>query len=65
MSNEVAAASVSAVVDTRETEPAEKADGKQGDKTAVSRKRGKSYSEDKRFKIFSGSSNRPLAEEVC
>lgn len=32
---------------------------------AASRKRAKSYSDDKRFKIFSGSSNRPLAEEIC
>ncbi|HET9086228.1 MAG TPA: ribose-phosphate pyrophosphokinase-like domain-containing protein, partial [Acidobacteriaceae bacterium] len=32
---------------------------------APGRKRGKSYSEDKRFKIFSGTSNRPLAEEIC
>jgi len=38
---------------------------KQADKPAISRKRTKSYSEDKRFKIFSGSSNRPLAEEIC
>ena len=29
------------------------------------RKRAKSYTEDKRFKIFSGSSNLPLAEEIC
>ncbi|HEX4022193.1 MAG TPA: ribose-phosphate pyrophosphokinase [Acidobacteriaceae bacterium] len=41
------------------------ADSKKAEKPAVSRKRAKSYSEDKRFKIFSGSSNRPLAEEVC
>ncbi len=34
-------------------------------KPAPARKRAKSYSEDKRFKIFSGSSNRPLAEEIC
>jgi ribose-phosphate pyrophosphokinase len=34
-------------------------------KTAASRKRAKSYTEDKRFKIFSGSSNLPLAEEIC
>lgn len=34
-------------------------------RTAPGRKRAKSYSEDKRFKIFSGSSNRPLAEEIC
>ncbi len=34
-------------------------------RAAASRKRAKSYSEDKRFKIFSGSSNRPLAEEIC
>jgi len=32
---------------------------------ASGRKRAKSYSEDKRFKIFSGTSNRPLAEEIC
>ncbi|MHB8303021.1 MAG: ribose-phosphate diphosphokinase, partial [Acidobacteriaceae bacterium] len=32
---------------------------------APGRKRAKSYSEDKRFKIFSGTSNRPLAEEIC
>ena len=35
------------------------------EKPTASRKRAKSHSEDKRFKIFSGSSNRPLAEEVC
>ena len=34
-------------------------------KAAASRKRAKSYTEDKRFKIFSGSSNLPLAEEIC
>ncbi len=34
-------------------------------KPAPGRKRAKSYSEDKRFKIFSGTSNRPLAEEIC
>lgn len=32
---------------------------------ATQRKRAKSYSEDKRFKIFSGGSNKPLAEEIC
>jgi len=34
-------------------------------KAAPGRKRVKSYSEDKRFKIFSGGSNRPLADEIC
>ena len=34
-------------------------------KTGSERKRSTRLSEDKRFKIFSGSANRPLAEEVC
>jgi ribose-phosphate pyrophosphokinase len=34
-------------------------------RTAAGRKRTKSYSDDKRFKIFGGSSNLPLAEEIC
>lgn len=37
----------------------------QNTRPAPGKKRGKSYSEDKRFKIFSGSSNRALAEEIC
>jgi ribose-phosphate pyrophosphokinase len=34
-------------------------------RTAAKPKRNKSYTEDKRFKIFSGSANRQLAEEIC
>ena len=34
-------------------------------RAAAGRKRAKSYSEDKRFKIFAGTSNLPLAEEIC
>ncbi|RXH57892.1 Ribose-phosphate pyrophosphokinase [Granulicella sibirica] len=34
-------------------------------KTGAERKRSGRLSDDKRFKIFSGSANRPLAEEVC
>jgi ribose-phosphate pyrophosphokinase len=34
-------------------------------KPAQEKKRGRQYSEDKRFKIFSGSANRPLAQEIC
>ena len=34
-------------------------------RAAAGRKRAKSYSEDRRFKIFSGSSNLPVAEETC
>lgn len=41
-------------------------DGKSGDgKQAQERKRSRQYSEDKRFKIFSGSANRVLAQEIC
>jgi ribose-phosphate pyrophosphokinase len=36
-----------------------------GIKTATERKRSARQSEDKRFKIFCGSANRPLAEEIC
>jgi ribose-phosphate pyrophosphokinase len=36
-----------------------------GAKTASEKKRSSRLSEDKRFKIFSGSANRPLSEEVC
>ncbi|WP_415198289.1 ribose-phosphate diphosphokinase [Silvibacterium sp.] len=36
-----------------------------GAKKPVEKKRGKSYSDDKRFKIFSGSANRELATEIC
>ncbi len=36
-----------------------------GAKTAAERKRSPKQSEDKRFKIFCGSANRPLAEEIC
>jgi ribose-phosphate pyrophosphokinase len=34
-------------------------------KTAPERKRASRLSEDRRFKIFAGSANRPLAEEIC
>jgi ribose-phosphate pyrophosphokinase len=34
-------------------------------KTAPERKRHQKLAEDRRFKIFSGSANRPLAEEIC
>ena len=34
-------------------------------KTALEKKRQSRLSEDRRFKIFSGSANRPLAEEIC
>jgi ribose-phosphate pyrophosphokinase len=34
-------------------------------KTPAEKKRSRSYSEDKRFKIFSGSANRLLAHEIC
>jgi ribose-phosphate pyrophosphokinase len=34
-------------------------------KAPVEKKRSRSHSEDKRFKIFSGSANRPLAAEIC
>ena len=34
-------------------------------KTAPEKKRSSRLSEDRRFKIFSGSANRPLAEEIC
>jgi len=34
-------------------------------KPGAERKRSTRLSDDKRFKIFSGSANRPLAEEVC
>ena len=37
----------------------------EGAKPATERKRSPKLSEDKRFKIFSGSSNRALSEEVC
>ena len=41
-------------------------DGKSADgKPAQEKKRARQYSEDKRFKIFSGSANRALAEEIC
>jgi ribose-phosphate pyrophosphokinase len=40
-------------------------DSAQQVRSSPGRKRARSYSEDKRFKIFSGSSNRPLAEEIC
>ncbi|MGB9409324.1 MAG: ribose-phosphate pyrophosphokinase-like domain-containing protein, partial [Terracidiphilus sp.] len=33
-------------------------------KPAVERKRSRNLSEDKRFKLFSGTANRPLAEEI-
>lgn len=36
-----------------------------GAKAASEKKRSSRLSEDKRFKIFSGSANRPLSEEVC
>ena len=34
-------------------------------KPAQEKKRARQYSEDKRFKIFSGSANRGLAQEIC
>ena len=34
-------------------------------KPAVERKRTRNLSEDKRFKLFSGTANRPLAEEIA
>ncbi len=37
----------------------------QAAKTAPERKRSSRLSEDKRFKIFCGTANRPLAEEIC
>jgi ribose-phosphate pyrophosphokinase len=42
-------------------------DGKalEGKKTAPERRKLSRLSEDKRFKIFSGSANRPLAQEIC
>jgi ribose-phosphate pyrophosphokinase len=46
--------------------PKPQADGKAGElKTAPERKRSPKLNEDKRFKIFCGSSNRALAEEIC
>jgi len=36
-----------------------------GTKAAAEKKRPSRLSEDKRFKIFSGSANRPLTEEIC
>jgi ribose-phosphate pyrophosphokinase len=36
-----------------------------GAKAATEKKRSSRLSEDKRFKIFSGSANRPLTEEIC
>ena len=36
-----------------------------GAKTAPERKRSPRLNEDKRFKIFCGSANRPLSEEIC
>ena len=36
-----------------------------GAKTATERKRSPRLNEDKRFKIFCGSANRPLSEEIC
>jgi ribose-phosphate pyrophosphokinase len=41
------------------------ADGAGRHKAAPEKKRSRSYSEDKRFKIFSGSANRTLAQEIC
>ena len=35
------------------------------EKAPAEKKRSRSHSEDKRFKIFSGSANRPLAAEIC
>ena len=39
--------------------------GSSNAKPAAEKKRSSRLSEDKRFKIFSGSANRPLAEEIC
>jgi ribose-phosphate pyrophosphokinase len=36
-----------------------------GRKPAAEKKRARSYTDDKRFKIFSGSANRALAQEIC
>jgi ribose-phosphate pyrophosphokinase len=36
-----------------------------GKKPATEKKRARSYTDDKRFKIFSGSANRSLAQEIC
>ncbi len=47
---------------TTADKPAEKHPGKA---PAPERKRSSRLADDKRFKIFSGSANRPLAEEVC
>lgn len=58
----------STVASTFTVEPVvtQSVDGASGNaKPSAGRRRAKSYSEDKRFKIFSGSSNRPLAEEIC
>ena len=43
--------------------PSDGAKGKDG-KPAPERKRTRNLSEDKRFKLFSGTANRPLAEEI-
>jgi ribose-phosphate pyrophosphokinase len=40
-------------------------DGAGRHKATPEKKRARSYSEDKRFKIFSGSANRVLAQEIC
>jgi len=43
----------------------QEADGAGRHKPAAEKKRARSYSEDKRFKIFSGSANRILAQDIC
>ena len=40
-------------------------DGAARQKPATEKKRARSYADDKRFKIFSGSANRGLAQEIC
>jgi ribose-phosphate pyrophosphokinase len=41
------------------------ADGAGRQRPAAEKKRARSYTDDKRFKIFSGSANRVLAQEIC
>ena len=49
--------------DAKAAAPKDGKDGKDG-KPAPERKRARNLSEDKRFKLFSGSANRPLADEI-
>lgn len=64
MNRDASAAPSTAMEDAKEAGATQTAD-RPAAALASGRKRGKSYNEDKRFKIFSGSSNRPLAEEIC